>query len=154
MPARTPGLTPTAERTLHARLAAEIDASDPARAPVSGLDALLPELTRIVIEALPTTPLPDEVINLVRRTQDVADTLRREGKAGLARDIDRLAGMLHGLAVDNANQAVLLDGYRDAGSAEGDAERTARLERMRALDPGRRKPPERLAARTKHPTPN
>ena len=154
MPARIPGLTPTAERTLHARLSAEIHTATmltdggTQESTATSLESLLPDLTRIVLEALPATPLPSEVLVLVRRTQEISDALRRDGKAGLARDIDRLAGILHGLAVDNKNQVALLDEYRYASApcAKTDADRLTRLDRARGHDAGARLSRERIQA--------
>jgi hypothetical protein len=115
MTARIPGLTPMAERTLHARLSAEIHTvASAAEGSAASLESLLPDLTRIVLEAIPATPIGSDVLVLVRRTQEISDALRKDGKAGLARDIDRLAGILHGLAVENINQGALLDEYRYA----------------------------------------
>lgn len=149
MTARIPGLTPTAERTLHARLSAELHTATTAtEGAATSLESLLPDLTRIVIEALPATPLPGEVLVLVRRTQEISDALRKDGKAGLARDIDRLAGILHGLAIETKNQGALLDGYRYASApcARTEADRLDRLDRAKGRDAGARLSRERIAA--------
>lgn len=150
MTVRTPGLTPTNERALHARLSAQIHttaAAGPEGSPPS-LEALLPELVRIVIEALPVTPPSPEVLVLVRRTQTVSDALRHDGKAGYARDIDRLAGILHGIAVENANLKAVLDGYRYASApcATTTEDRLDRLDRAKGQDPGARLPRDRIKA--------
>jgi hypothetical protein len=149
MTARIPGLTPMAERTLHARLSAEIHTvASAAEGSAASLESLLPDLTRIVLEAIPATPIGSDVLVLVRRTQEISDALRKDGKAGLARDIDRLAGILHGLAVENINQGALLDEYRYASApcARTEADRLERLDRAKGHDTGARLSRERIAA--------
>ncbi len=94
---RIPGLTPSQQESLVDRVRAGARAKARAGMSVDAVvDLVLAEADAALAAALPVLP-PASALT-VRRMQGFSDTLRAEGRTGLARDVDILAGMLQDLA--------------------------------------------------------
>lgn len=100
---RIPGLTPTSQERLHAVLSASpvLRGGSP---PDPGL--VIAEAARAIHEAMPRLSRRDGAPTLPSRLQRMADGLRREGRAGLARDLDIAAGVVASLLLERSPACV------------------------------------------------
>jgi len=119
---RIPGTTPAT----HARLAGTLAAIPGLRGNVAHIDpeAILAQVTEAFLAALPTAPSSGSVSVVVRRSQALADDLRGKGMAGVARDVDLMAGALLALSLELQALMASRDVPHAVGMAPADARAT------------------------------